>query len=74
MSGVNIQGHGHRVIYGNNTFQYTGVECIFPYWSVYFILLMFSIRRLVSLQADLTLWRLLLPYGYSYKASCARPN
>jgi len=23
---------------------------------------------------DLTLWRPLLPYGYSYKASCARPG
>jgi len=23
---------------------------------------------------SLTLWRLLLPYGYSYKASCARPG
>jgi len=22
----------------------------------------------------LTLWRPLLPYGYSYKASCARPR
>ena len=23
---------------------------------------------------NLTLWRPLLPYGYSYKASCARPG
>jgi len=23
---------------------------------------------------DLTLWRSLLPYGYSYKAYCARPD
>jgi len=22
----------------------------------------------------LTLWRTVLPYGYSYKASCARPG
>jgi len=26
------------------------------------------------MEHDLTLWHPLLPYGYSYKASCARPR
>ena len=34
------------------------------------------LRRLVAVPdyTALTLWRPLLPYGYSYKASCARPD
>jgi len=33
-----------------------------------------KIGRLIHRSAVLTLWRLLLPYGYSYRASCARPG
>jgi len=33
-----------------------------------------SLQFLFTLFPHLTLWRPLLPYGYSYKASCARPG
>ena len=34
----------------------------------------FKLFNETELTAPLTLWRPLLPYGYSYKASCARPG
>ena len=33
-----------------------------------------TVNRCPTTNDQLTLWRPLLPYGYSYKASCARPS
>jgi len=33
-----------------------------------------SYKKQMQSQVTLTHWHLLLPYGYSYKASCARPG
>jgi len=38
------------------------------------VILRSPIRLLLLCRVCLTLWRLLLPYGYSYKASCVRPE
>jgi len=40
----------------------------------YSVLLIELITALPQLFVQLILWRPLLPYGYSYKASCARPG
>ena len=38
------------------------------------VCVLFSEHTLMIFINSLTLWRSLLPYGYSYKASCARPG
>jgi len=33
-----------------------------------------TMQQKSGIDVTLTLWRPLLPYGFSYKASCARPD